>query len=127
MLGEARRRGAANRLEAVVADLSARPREFAIEPRRYDLVCRFLFLRRPLFPAMRDGVRPGGLFAAAIHTDAPEARRAPHRFLLEPGELRAIVDRWGWEILHDRDAVPPDPGHTPVRAEIVARRPAVVP
>src|SRR5262245_19630142 len=62
---EARRRGVDDRIEAVVADLEAG--QLSIEPSRYDLVCDFYFLSRPLFPKMRDGVRPGGLFVAAIH------------------------------------------------------------
>lgn len=122
---EARRRGVADRIDARVADLSGNPtspRGFAIERARYDLVACFFFLDRSLFPEMRAGVRPGGLFVAAIHVNVP-GDAAPHRFLLDRGELRRIVEPWRWEILHAREGVPPDSGHTHPAAEIVARQP----
>jgi tellurite methyltransferase len=120
LLAEARRRGLADRIEPVLADLEAG--DLAIEPSRYDVVCDFYFLSRPLFPAVRDGVRPGGLFVAAIHVESAGAG-APHRFLLEPGELRRTVLEWGFEILHERDGASQEKGHQHATAEIVARRP----
>jgi tellurite methyltransferase len=120
LLAEARRRGVADRIETVVADLEAG--ELDIEPSRYDVVCDFYFLSRPLFPAMRGAVRPGGLFVAAIHVQSPSAA-APHRFLLEPGELRRTVLEWGFEVLHERDGESQEQGHQHATAEIVARRP----
>jgi hypothetical protein len=69
---------------------------------------------------MRRAVRPGGLYVAAIHVedDAP-----PHSFLLKAGELRAIVEGWGFEILHAREGPSSETGHRHATAEIVARRP----
>jgi len=41
--------------------------EFAIPPNAYQLICDFLYLQRDLFPQIREGVHPGGVFAGAIH------------------------------------------------------------
>lgn len=121
MLAEARRRGVADRIEPVVADIEAGG--FRVEPDRYDVVCDFYFLSRPLFPAMRDGVKRGGLFVAAIHVESPSAE-APHRFLLEPGELRRVVDGWGFEVLTSSEGASQEGGHHHATAQIVARRPS---
>src|ERR1041385_6734822 len=56
MLVEARRRGLEGRIDARVADIESRPRGFAIEPERYDLICDFYFLDRTLFEEIRAGV-----------------------------------------------------------------------
>ena len=101
-------RASASRVEPIVADLESEPRGFAIEPERYDLICDFFFLERGLFPEIREGVRPGGLFAAAIHVSAS------HSYVIAPDELERLVTGWGWEVLHSR--------REPV-AEIVARKP----
>lgn len=119
LMVEAQRRGVADRIEPIVADLESGA--FLIEPSRYDIVCDFYFLNRALFPAMRDGVREGGIFVAAIHFESPDAA-APHRFLLEPGELRRTVGEWGFEILHSREGHSQEGGHNHATAEIVARK-----
>jgi SAM-dependent methyltransferase len=121
MLAEAQRRGVADRVEPVIANLEEG--EFAIEPGRYDVVCDFYFLSRPLFPAIRDGVRPGGLFVAAIHEEDPNAP-GPHRYLLWPGELAQLVTGWGFELLHAAGGASPESGHEHATTEIIARRPA---
>jgi tellurite methyltransferase len=121
LAAEAARRGVEGRIEPVVADIEAGG--FVIEPGRYDVVCDFYFLNRPLFPAMRDGVREGGLFVAAIHVESASAE-APHRFLLEPGELRRIVGSWGFEVLLSSEGASQEGGHHHATAHIVARRPA---
>ncbi|HYE16305.1 MAG TPA: methyltransferase domain-containing protein [Pyrinomonadaceae bacterium] len=113
------------RLVAVVADLERG--EFAIEPEGFDLVCDFYYLQRDLLPAARAGVRPGGLFVAAIHLDDgnPEARPGNPDFLLRPGELREEFG--GWEILHysETQGIDEDAGrHTRRSAELIARKPA---
>jgi SAM-dependent methyltransferase len=116
MLAQARQRGVEERIEARAADLEAAG--FALDADAYDLVCDFYFLHRPLFEQIRRAVRPGGLFAAAIHVRS--APREKGRFLLEPGELRA--DFADWEILHDREGVPGESGHKHGSAELIARR-----
>jgi SAM-dependent methyltransferase len=122
MSERARERGL--ELDARVADLERG--EFLVEPETYDLVCDFYYLQRDLFPALRAGVRPGGLFVAAIHLadEDPRARPMNPDFLLRPGELRAEFA--GWHVLHDHETSghDADPGqHTRRSAELIARKP----
>ena len=99
-------------IDARLANLEAG--EFVIERGAYDLICDFFYLQRDLFPAIRDGIRPGGTFAGAIHL----ADGAPHRFVLNPGELRnEFAD---WKILFYSEAA--EPGNPRRAARIVARR-----
>jgi tellurite methyltransferase len=97
---------------ALVANLETG--EFTIERDSYDLICDFFYLQRDLFPAIRDGVRPGGTFAGAIHL----ADGAPHSFVVHPGELRNEFA--GWKILFYSEAA--EPGNDRRSARIVARR-----
>jgi SAM-dependent methyltransferase len=113
--GEARRRGVSHLIRTRIADLESPTFELEGE---YDLVCDFYFLHRPLFAQVRQAVRPGGLFAAALHL----RRGDTGRFLLEPGELRAAFH--GWEILVDREGASAQPGHRHAVAELIARKPA---
>jgi SAM-dependent methyltransferase len=112
---EARRRGLAHLVRAGIVDLESPAFEVQGE---YDLVCDFYFLHRPLFAQVRRAVRPGGLFAAALHV----RRGDTGRFLLEPGELRALFG--DWEILLDRESAAAQPGHRHAVAELIVRRPA---
>jgi tellurite methyltransferase len=68
--------------------------EFAIEPGAYDLICDFLYLQRDLFPAIREGIRPGGTFAGAVLLNSPQRNPA---FSLAPGKLREEFA--GWKVL----------------------------
>ncbi|HEV2763163.1 MAG TPA: methyltransferase domain-containing protein [Pyrinomonadaceae bacterium] len=115
----ARRRGL--EVETRVADLERG--EFQIEPGAYDLVCDFYYLQRDLFPAVRRGLRPGGLFVAAIHLEdeRPHVKPMNPDFLLRPGEL--LAEFAGWRILHQHETggVDPDPGdHHRRTAELIA-------
>jgi SAM-dependent methyltransferase len=85
-------------LEAHVVDLERG--EFAIPANGYDLICDFYYLQRNLFPAIRHGVHPGGVFAAAIHLFQPDCTETPRTpdFLLQAGELRRLFD--GWKVLY---------------------------
>lgn len=115
---EAQARGVGQAIEARVADLEAE--DFALEG-AFDLVCDFYFLHRPLFAQIHRVVKPGGRFAAAVHVrTSPEEKG---RFLLEPGELSALVRDWGWEILLYREGAAAEAGHGHGAAELVARRP----
>jgi tellurite methyltransferase len=99
-------------VDARVADLEAGA--FTIEPGAHDLICDFFYLQRDLFPAIRNGIRPGGVFAGAIHLAAPE----PRRFTLNPGELRDEFA--GWKILFYSES--PEPAANRPSARIIARR-----
>jgi SAM-dependent methyltransferase len=100
------------KIEAVVADLEAPG--FTIEPGSYDLICDFFYLQRNLFPRIREGVRPGGVFVAQIHL----RESGSQRFVLESGELRAEFA--GWKILYYSEATRKSQ-HRPA-ARILARR-----
>jgi len=94
--------------------------EFAIAPGAYHLVSDFFYLQRNLFPQIREGVHPGGVFAGAIHlSDGARALR-PHNpdFRLQPGELRGLFD--GWKVLFYSEGVEPERSRRTAR--IIARR-----
>ncbi|HEV3332092.1 MAG TPA: methyltransferase domain-containing protein [Bryobacteraceae bacterium] len=115
-----RERAAAARLaiDAHVADMESAV--FAIEPSGYDLMCDFLYLQRSLFPQIREGVRPGGVFVAEIHLRDDAATDGPRSpaFVLEPGELRQEFS--AWKILFYSEAT--SAHHNRATARIIARR-----
>jgi SAM-dependent methyltransferase len=100
-------------IDARVADLETH--QFAIEPASYDLICDFLYLQRDLFPQIREGVRPGGVFTAVINLAAPGHNPA---FALNPGDLRKEFH--GWKVLYYSETLAP--GQTRPTARIIARR-----
>ncbi len=59
----------------------------------YDVVVVMRYLHRPLFPALRAAVKPGGVLVYETFTRAQAARGRPGnpRFLLEEGELRQLI------------------------------------
>ena len=65
--------------------------EFSIAPNSFDLICDILYLQRDLFEPIRDGVRPGGVFAGVILLQQPDR---DSRFRLAPGELRREFESW---------------------------------
>jgi len=87
-IGLLRERAAGLAIDARVADLEGGG--FGIEPGAYDLICDFYYLQRDLFPAIREGVRPGGMFAGAIHLADGSGRR----FVMKAGELREVFAGW---------------------------------
>jgi tellurite methyltransferase len=119
-LGILRQRAAGLPVDVVLADLENG--EFRIQPDWYDLICDFLYLHRALFPEIREGVRPGGIFVASIPLVDPAATGGPHNpaFLLEPGELRReFAD---WKILFYSEAAQGPEGASRRAARILARR-----
>lgn len=96
-----------SRIHTVVADLEAGA--FVIERNSWDLICVSFYLQRALFPAIRDGLRTGGLVAAAFPMvdERVGVRPMSPQFLLRPGELRSFFE--GFEILHDAETEPPPP------------------
>jgi rhodanese-related sulfurtransferase len=59
----------------------------------YDLIVCVHYLHRPLFPALRRALKPGGILIYETFTTAQAARGKPTNpdFLLQPGELRRLV------------------------------------
>jgi SAM-dependent methyltransferase len=95
-------------VDARIVDLEQH--EYRIEPASFDLICDFYYLQRDLFPEIREGVRPGGIFTGAIHLTG--------RFALNSGELRQEFA--GWKILYYSET--PEPGRARTSASIIARR-----
>jgi len=95
--------------------------EFEIEAGAYDLVCDFHYLQRDLFPAMKAGVRPGGIVISTIHI---YGEGEDHEgFLLKEGELRAFFEDCDILHYHETSLTDADAGdHHRRTAEIVAKR-----
>jgi SAM-dependent methyltransferase len=88
----------------------------------YDLACVFRYLHRPLWPALRDAVRPSGYVVyETFHERNLETGRSPRNpdHLLRTGELGAAFA--GFEILLVADAVERDGRFF---SHLLARRPA---
>jgi tellurite methyltransferase len=78
-------------------------------PTGYDLVGVFRYLHRPLWPALRNAVIPGGyIIYETFHTRTREAGGRPSSpdHLLQTGELAAAFE--GFEILVSHDCVERD-------------------
>jgi tellurite methyltransferase len=111
------------------AGLSARAWHVDLEQPRVDplsalsfgaIIC-FRYLHRPLFPAIRQAVMPGGLLIYQTFTteQARFGRPSNPDFLLRPGELKAEFQ--AWELIHSFEGVLQNPGRAV--AQIVARKP----
>jgi tellurite methyltransferase len=116
-----RKRSATLSINAVVADLERH--EFEIEPASYGLIVVCNYLQRNLFPAIRAGVRSGGIVIAIIAMVDPDPDVKPMNpaFLLNPGDLRAEFQ--GWELLHDFEGKLTGDRTRRAMAEIIAKRP----
>jgi tellurite methyltransferase len=86
-------------IDSITADLEKH--EFEIDPESYDLIVVCNYLQRDLFPAIRSGIRKGGLVIAiiAMVDDDPQVRPMNSAYLLNPGELRAQFS--GWNLILD--------------------------
>ena len=117
-IGILRERSASLAVDARIADLERG--EFPIAAGSFDLVCDFFYLQRDLFAPIREGVKPGGVFAGAIHLvdGAPGARPRNPAFLMHPGELRNEFA--GWKILYYSEGA--EAGRSRRAARIIARR-----
>jgi SAM-dependent methyltransferase len=117
-IGLLRAQAAGLPLDAHLTDLERG--EFTIAPNSYQLICDFLYLQRNLFPQIREGVHPGGVFAASIHLFEAGCTATPRNpdFLLHPGELRSLFD--GWKVLFYSEGG--EPGRSRRTARIIARR-----
>jgi tellurite methyltransferase len=117
-IGRLRAQGAGLEIDARLSDLERD--EFAIAANAYELICDFLYLQRNLFPQIREGIHPGGVFVGAIPLFEEGCLATPRNpdFLLQPGELRSLFD--GWKVLFYSEA---GGGEGSRRlAQIIARR-----
>jgi len=74
-----------------------------LETNHYDLICVFRYLKRDLFPQLREAVRPGGrviyeTFNLRYLNLVPQFNR---EFLLAPGELAGYFS--GWNFLYNTE------------------------
>ena len=88
-------------IEAEARDLELAPVDLG--PGQYDLIVCVHYLHRPLFPALLDALRPGGLLVYETFTRAQARRGKPTNpaFLLEPGELRVLTR--GLSVVDERE------------------------
>jgi SAM-dependent methyltransferase len=79
-------------LRATVIDLETDPPPI-LGAAEYDLVLGFNYLHRPLMPAIRDAVKPGGLIYYETFTTRQAERGHPRNpaFLLTDGELGRLM------------------------------------
>ena len=84
-----------------------------------DVIVVVHYLHRRLFPALRDALRPGGVLVYETFTRAQAERGHPTNpdFLLEPGELRDLVQPF--EIMLEREG----DFEGKMLASVIARRP----
>jgi len=88
-------------VHARVADLESGAPD--IPAAAYDVVVVTHYLHRPLFPVLVAALKPGGLLVYETFTRAQALRGKPSNpaFLLEPGELRRLVQPL--EIIAERE------------------------
>ncbi len=89
--------------------------------KQFDAVLVFNYLHRPVLPAIREVIRPGGLIVYETFTvDQPDYGRPTNPdFLLAPGELEACFA--GWHVIRSFSGTMPTP--TRAVANLIARRP----
>jgi tellurite methyltransferase len=98
-------RSAGLSINGIIADLD----QFAISPNRYDLICCFYYLARPLFPSMMSALRPGGkIIYQSVTTDECKFNPGfPKEWCLEPNELLRAFP--GLRILYYEETILPPP------------------
>ena len=87
----------------------------------FSAVIGFRYLHRPLFPALKNAVKAGGLIIYETFTveNRRFGRPANPDFLLQHGELKSIFQ--DWEIIFYFEGIRPKPDRG--MAQIVARKP----
>ena len=88
----------------------------------FDAVMVFNYLHRPLFPAIKEAIRPGGLIVYETFNLEQKKFGRPSNpdYLLQAGELRQAFE--GWEIISEFEGEASDPERAISR--LIARRPA---
>ncbi len=104
------------RIATVQADLEAG--EFTIVPVSFDLIVDTFYLDRALFPGVQGGLRDGGLFAAEIPMEDPDAPPMNPQYLLKPGELAQCFADWSIEFAEESRAAE----HQRMTAKLIARK-----
>jgi len=79
-------------IRTICADLEAGG--FKIAAQSCDLIVDTFYLQRDLFPAVRTGLRKGGIFIAEIPMEEVDASPMNPRYLAKPGELLEFFQDW---------------------------------
>ena len=79
-------RNAGVSIDAVAGDLEG---DYRIQPDTWDVIMCFNYLHRPLFPSIRNGIKPGGMIVYETYIIDQMAFGKPHNpdFLLRHNEL----------------------------------------
>ena len=119
LAAEAARRGVADRLALVHADLAA----WDAGPDRYALVLCTNFWERAVFHAALGAVADAGVLAWEALTDAARQHRPdlPAQWCLRPGEPASLLPDGLFDVVDQHD-VPGQPGQQAVRRQLLARR-----
>ena len=90
---------------------------------KFSAILTFRYLHRPLFPALREAVLPGGLVVYETFTTENHRFGRPSNpdFLLKPGELETIFEDWQIIFYFEGDLRHPDRNV----ARLVARKPCL--
>ncbi|MBX2833270.1 MAG: class I SAM-dependent methyltransferase [Rhodospirillales bacterium] len=101
--------------------------EWPLGKLQFDLIVVVNYLHRPLFPYLRETVRPGGILIYETFMVGNEAYGRPRspNFLLHPGELKAQFS--GWKVIAHQEGLVTDPATGAAKAcrqSIVTRKPS---
>jgi SAM-dependent methyltransferase len=94
-------------INGIIADLD----QFVLSPNRYDLICCFYYLARPLFPSMKRALRPGGkIIYQSVTTDECLFNPGfPKEWCLEPNELLHAFEELRILYYEEKTLSPPAP------------------
>jgi tellurite methyltransferase len=111
----ARERGV--RINAIEADLN----KYAVEPGAYDIILDIDYLQRSLIPAIKRGLRKGGVVLFEGHTvdqlKNAGGKEVPRDYLLEKGELKRLFQDFTVLVYRETN------DGKDARASLIARRP----
>lgn len=90
---------------------------------QFSAVIVFRYLHRPLFPALREAITPGGLIIYETFTTGNRRFGRPNNpdFLLRPRELETSFAEWRTIFYYEGDFQDPDRS----MAQLVARKPVI--
>jgi SAM-dependent methyltransferase len=90
---------------------------------QFSAVIVFRYLHRPLFPALREAIEPGGLIVYETFTTENRRFGRPNNpdFLLRPRELKTVFA--DWQIIHYFEGDLQEPDRSV--AQLVARKPVI--
>ncbi|MEX0617724.1 MAG: methyltransferase domain-containing protein [Pseudohongiellaceae bacterium] len=92
----------------------------AVRGAAFDAIVVFNYLHRPLIPAIRNSIRPGGLIVYETFTAKQALFGRPRNpdYLLRPGELQTFFQ--GWSIIYSNEGETVNPRRA--FASIIARK-----